>query len=426
MRAVSPAGLVAAALQEADDGALVLRDRAGTPVARHVGPVLLVGGGKAALAMARQAATTLGERLRGGVVVVPHGGTGEVAEGVLVRSGAHPLPDGAGVAATARVLSLVEGARPDVLVLCVLSGGASALLSAPAAGLLLADKQTLTERLLAAGADITSLNVVRKHCSRIKGGGLARAAASAAGLWTLALSDVVDEDLATIASGPTVPDPSTFADALAIVDHLLPGAQMPGAVRAHLDRGRTGLVPETLKPGHSAFVKACTVVVGGNRDAVAAAAREATARGYEVAVDAAPFTGDAASIGRRLASRLQQGPRDRPFAIVAGGETTVRVARGGRGGRSQHLALAAAIMLAGAPGVLLAAGTDGIDGPTDAAGACVDGGTVARAAARGFDAAWALACTDSNTVLAETGDLLPGGATGTNVADVVVALRNAC
>lgn len=425
VRAVAPAELVARALTRTDAG-LVLHDASGQTIATHDGPVVLVGGGKAALAMARQAASAIGSRLTGGVIVVPHGGSGEVAEGVLVRSGAHPLPDGAGVAATARLLSAVEGATHETLVLCVLSGGASALLSAPAAGLLLADKQTVTERLLAAGADITALNLIRKHCSRIKGGGLARAAASTAGVWTLVLSDVVGDDLATIASGPTVPDPSTFAEALAALNRWLPDAAAPAAIRTHLERGAGGRVPDTLKPGHSAFARTQTLVVGGNGAAVEAAAAAARARGYQTEVVAEPFVGDAATVGRRLANRLLRAAGDRPIALIAGGETTVRAVVGGRGGRNQHLALAASVMLRDQPAVLLAAGTDGIDGPTDAAGGCVDGYTVARAATHGFDAAWALAATDSHTVLRETGDLLPGGATGTNVADVVVALWTPC
>jgi len=265
---------------------------------------------------------------------------------------------------------------------------------------------------------------VRKHCSRVKGGGLARAAREAAGLWSLVLSDVNGDDPATIASGPTVADPTTFADAgRVLVEHLTP-AEVPLAVRDHIARGAAGDVPETAKPGDPVLARAVTVVVGGNGDAVAAAATAAAARGYAVDRVDAPLAGDAAEVGRQLAARLLAGPRDRPLALVAGGETTVRVRPGGHGGRSQQLALAAAVVLAGRAAVLLAAGTDGIDGPTDAAGACVDGETVARA--RGRDPARALADTDSHPFLSASGDLLRTGATGTNVADLVVALRAAC
>jgi glycerate-2-kinase len=361
-----------------------------------------------------------------GVVIVPHANATVAALGaVRVRGARHPVPDAAGEAATAELLAVADGAGTDDLVLVVLSGGASALLVAPAVGLTLAAKQQVTAALLAAGADIHALNCLRKHCSRVKGGGLARAAARAAAVWTLVLSDVVGDDLATVASGPTVADPTTWADAAAVLDrHLAP--EVASAVRAHVARGAAGEVEDTPKPGDPAFARAHAVLVGGNRDAVAAAARTAGARGYETIVIAEPIEGEAAVAGRALAARLQAAPRDRPVAVVAGGETTVRVVGGGRGGRSQHLALAAALALDGEAGVLLAAGTDGVDGPTDAAGACVDGRTVARARARGLDPAAALVATDSHALLDATGDLVRTGPTGTNVADVVVALRGAC
>jgi len=395
LAAVEPGGLVARRLERAAT-ALRLRGRSGELLAEHAGRVLVVGGGKAALAMARAAAEVVSDASAGGLVIVPHGGPG----GIEVATGAHPVPDGAGEAATARLLAAVGAADAATLVLVVLSGGASSLLVAPAAGLTLADKQALGARLLASGADIGALNVVRKHCSRVKGGGLARHAARAAGLWTLVLSDVVGDDPATIASGPTVADPSTFRDVAAVLARYLAAEDVPAAVRARIERGCTGALPETVKPGDPALARAATVVIGGNQDALAAAA--AAARAHLGAA------------------------RGGPFALVAGGETTVRVRPGGRGGRAQQLALAAAVALEGAPCVLLAAGTDGVDGPTDAAGACVDGGTVARAWARGLDPAAALAATDSHPLLAATGDLLRTGPTGTNVADLVVALRAAC
>jgi len=298
------------------------------------------------------------------------------------------------------------------------SGGASALLVAPAPGVTLEDKTEVTRQLLAAGADITALNAVRKHCSLVKSGGLARAAARAAGLWTLVLSDVVGDDPATIGSGPTVADPTTLRDAEAVLDRWL-GATAPYRVRQHLARA----VSETVKPGDPVLARARTVVIGGNRDATEAAAGAAIERGYATET-LAPLTGDAAAAGRAIAARLRAAPTDRAVAIVAGGETTVRVQPGGRGGRAQHLALAAAVALAGVPAVVLAAGTDGVDGPTDAAGACVDGDTIARGGTP--EAERALRETDSHRYLTATGDLLVTGPTGTNVADVVVALRAAC
>ncbi|HLY37819.1 MAG TPA: DUF4147 domain-containing protein [Candidatus Binatia bacterium] len=418
LAAVDAAGLVGRHLARRND-ALVLRTGAGTTVAEHRGPVVVVGGGKAAVAMARAAAGIVGDACTGGIVVAPHGAAGEGA--VEVATGRHPLPDAAGVAATARLLATAAGADERTLVLALVSGGASALLVAPS-GVTLDDKTEVTRRLLAVGADIAALNAVRKHCSLVKGGGLARAAARAAGLWTLVLSDVVGDDPATIGSGPTVADPTTFRDAESVVDRWL-GDAAPGQVRQHLARGAAGAVAETVKPGDPVLARARTVVIGGNRDATEAAAGAAVGRGYAVET-LAPLTGDAAAAGRAIAARLRAAPADRAVAIVAGGETTVRVEPGGRGGRAQHLALAAAVALAGVPAVVLAAGTDGVDGPTDAAGACVDGDTIARG--RALDAERALRETDSHRFLAATGDLLVTGPTGTNVADVVVALRAAC
>lgn len=405
-------------------GALVLLDRSGRPLAEHRGPVVVAGGGKAAATMAGAAADVAGESCAGGIVVVPHGGARAAPRRVEIVTGRHPVPDAAGEAATDRLLAQVKATGDRCLVLAVISGGASSLLVAPAPGLALEDKIEVTQALLASGADIGALNTVRKHCSRVKGGGLARAAAGAAGLWALVLSDVLGDDPATIGSGPTVADPTTFRDAETVLDRWLAARDVPTRVREHLARGSAGAVPETVKPGDPVLERAATVVVGGNRDAVEAAARAATARGYTTEILPHPLAGDAADAGRLVAARLRAAPPDGRLAIVAGGETTVRVQAGGIGGRSQHLALAAAREIAGLAAVVLAAGTDGVDGPTDAAGACVDGETIARAP--GLDPERALRDTDSHRFLAASGDLLVTGPTGTNVADVVVALRAAC
>jgi glycerate 2-kinase len=421
LAAVEPSRLVSRALRR--EGQL-LRLVLGDVTRAHPGPVLLVAAGKAALAMASAAAAEA--RPRRGVVVVPHALRAAGPPGVAVLGGAHPVPDAAGVAATRELIATVESAGREELVLTLLSGGASALLVAPAGRLTLADMQAVTGALLRSGADIAALNTVRKHCSRIAGGGLARSARHAAGVWTLVLSDVVDDDLATIASGPTVADPTTFADALQVLDSWLDPAAVPPAVREHLDAGRAGAYVETIKPGDALLDHAVTRVIAGNRTAVTAAAAAARDRGYELHVAPEPLHGDAADAGRRVAAALRALPRDRPVAYVAGGETTVRVVPGGCGGRSQHLALAAGVAMVGEAGIVLAAGTDGVDGPTDAAGACVDGSTVDRARRCGLDPDAALAATNSHPVLAATGDLVCTGPTGTNVADLVVALRPAC
>jgi len=422
LAAVDPERAVACALAR-DGDALVLRGADGEALARHAGPVLLVGAGKAVVSMASAARTVAGASLRDGVVIAPHGRVARDLAPIGIRRAAHPVPDAAGVAATDEIVRLVEGARDDTLVVVLLSGGASALLAAPAAGISLADVQVLTAALLAAGADIAALNAIRKHCSRVTGGGLARAAAGARGCWTLVLSDVVGDDLATIGSGPTVADPTTFADALAHLAAL--GVTPPPAVAAHLAAGAAGSVAETVKPGDPVVERVCVRLVAGNGDAVAGAADEARRRGYAVTRWREALRGDAAAAGRALGRALLASSEPGRHAVVAGGETTVRAVSGGLGGRAQHLALAAADALAGAPAVLLAGGTDGVDGPTTAAGGCVDGETATRLRTCGIDLARALAATDSHRALAAAGDLVVTGPTGTNVADVVVALREA-
>ncbi len=421
--AVAPERVLARRL--ARDGDRLRLMPAGGPPVEHAGPVVVVGAGKAGRGMARAAAALLGRQCRGGLVIVPHQDMASDEGGIEIVGASHPLPDAAGVVATERLLAFVRWAGAGTLVLVLLSGGGSALLVAPAGEVTLADKRALTHRLLAAGVDITAINTVRKHCSQVKGGGLARAAATAAGLWACVLSDVVDDEVSTIASGPTVGDPTTFADARAVLEaHLAPG-DVPPTVRRHIEHGCVGRVPETLKPNDPLLARMQTSIVGNNRDAVAAAVAAARARGYETTELPRPIVGAAAEAGRMLATRMLAAPRGRRRALIGGGETTVQVRPGGRGGRNQHLALAAAGVLAGHVAVLLAAGTDGIDGPTDAAGGCVDGETTARARVAGYELEEALAATDSYPVLRATDGLLRMGPTGSNVADIVVALRDA-
>jgi len=236
---------------------------------------------------------------------------------------------------------------------------------------------------------------------------------------------VLDDDLATIASGPTVADPTTFEDALAVLDRFALRARVPPAVVRHLEAGGRGEAPETVKPGDPLLSRSRTIVVGNNKTAVEAARRAAEALGYTAAV-LPPLTGDAAEAGRAIVARLRALPGGGAAAVVAGAEPTVRVMRGGRGGRAQHLALAAALALGDLRAVVLAAGTDGVDGPTDAAGALVDAGLVARATAAGVDLRAALDRTDSHPALDALGALVRTGPTGTNVSDLVVALRVAC
>lgn len=421
LAAVEPAAAVARHLRR--DGDLLLAGDRAIDL-RAVGRVIVVGAGKAGEPMARAAAAILGDRLSAGLVVVKDGhlGEGPVERVRLVEAG-HPVPDERGVAAARELAALLGGLGPDDLVLALISGGGSALLTLPAEGVALGDLQALTEALLASGASIGEINTLRKHLDRVKGGGLARLAHPAS-LVTLILSDVVGSPLDTIASGPTVGDPSTFADALEVLERrgLLEAA--PPAIVAHLRRGRAGELPETPKPGDALFDRVHNLLVGDNRQAAAAALAAAEAAGLTPVLLTTALEGEAREAGRFLAAILREaaggeGTLRRPICLVAGGETTVTLRGKGRGGRNQELALAAAPALAGLRDVaLVALATDGGDGPTDAAGAVVTGETMARARALGLDHAGHLAHNDAYPFFAALDDLLRPGPTGTNVNDL--------
>lgn len=334
----------------------------------------------------------------------------------------HPVPDGRSVEAAVRALEIAcTGGERDAL-LVLLSGGGSALMALPAPGLALADKQQTVQTLLLRGADIHELNAVRKHISAIKGGRLA--AATRARTITLAISDVTGDDLSVIASGPTVPDASTFATALEVLDRRGGRAGHPEPVVRHLLRGAAGLVPETPK----AWVgcpEAVARVIGNLTTAIDGAAARAAALGYEVHVIHRPLTGQARVAAGVLADALARAPRTgRRLCVIGGGETTVDVRGTGKGGRNQEFALALALRLeaVGADVAALSAGTDGVDGPTDAAGAIVDASTVARARATGMDPLGYLDKNDSYSFFARLGDLVQTGPTGTNVGDIQIVL----
>jgi hydroxypyruvate reductase len=309
------------------------------------------------------------------------------------------------------------------LVICVISGGGSALLTLPVDGISLDDLQRTTDALLRSGATINQINVVRKHLDVVKGGGLARLAAPAQ-LLTLVLSDVVGNPLDAIASGPTVGDTSTFADAVRVFDQYGLWSDLPEAVVARIRRGAAGELADTPKPGDPLFANSQTVVVGSNLLACEAAARAASEAGCHTLVLTTFVEGEAREAGRVLAGVLREvdasgHPLSRPACIVAGGETTVTIRGAGKGGRNQELALSAAFGLRGLERVLLASiGTDGSDGPTDAAGAWVDGSTLARAAAAGLDPSASLAANDSYTFFDTLGGLIRTGPTQTNVNDL--------
>jgi glycerate 2-kinase len=384
--------------------------------------VLVIGAGKAAIAMARGALEVLGERIAQGTITTKDGHGADLPR-MDVWEAAHPVPDTRGMAGAAEALRLARAAGPRDLVLCLLSGGASALWPAPVPGVSLTELKSVTDGLLRSGATIHEINTVRKHLSRIGGGWLAVAAAPAR-VVTLAVSDVVGGALEVIASGPTVADSTTYEDALEVLQAR--GVSAPSAVRAHLQAGDAGERAETPKPGDAAFERASAHVVAGNRDALQGAARQAERLGYRARIVADDVEGEARSVGEQIALLAMNARAERPdapLALLLGGETTVTVQGSGRGGRNQELALALAVELEGVAGVLAASiGTDGTDGPTDAAGAFADGGTTARGHAAGLDARDALRRNDAYPFLHAAGDLIVTGPTGTNVNDVILVL----
>jgi len=430
------AQLLAAALRAAEPAHLVrkhlkLRGReleaGGLRHALGRGRIVVVAVGKAAVAMARAAEERLGERIAGGLAVTT--APSESLERVIVRAAGHPVPDVRGIAAAAEVEELASGLGRDDLLLVLLSGGASALLPAPAHGVSLDDKARTTSLLLRSGASIQELNAVRKHLSRLKGGGLARAAAPAR-VVALVLSDVVGDDLSTIGSGPTVPDPTTFAEALAVLERRGVLGEVPASVKERLTSGAGGGIAETAKPGLPLFRRVSTRIVGSGRVSVAAAAREARGRGLRPFVLTTRLEGEAREAARVLVAILRErveaaAPGSAPVCLLAGGETTVTVRGTGRGGRNQELVVAAALALDGfpAPAVVASLATDGVDGASDGAGGIVDDTTVARGDRLGLAPPAAfLAANDTRNYLGPLGELILTGATGTNVADIVTLL----
>jgi len=428
--------VLAAALDAVDPQPAVLRalhaDERIAAAVKASRRVLAVGAGKAAYPMALALEQFLGDQLEGGLVVAKDGHVPAENELRRVRAveAGHPLPDERGQAAARRIAGLLHTAGPEDLVFCLISGGGSALLTAPVEGIALADLQQLTGLLLRSGAPIQRINGLRKHLELLKGGGLARLA-SPARVVTLILSDVAGDPLDAIASGPTVPDPTTYADAWQTLEYygLLAGA--PPAILAHLQRGLRGELPETLKPGDPIFAHVSNQLVGSNALAAEAAAAKARELGWNAAVLTTRKEGEAREVGAALAQlarqvRLEGIPLLPPACLILGGETTVTVRGQGLGGRNQEVALGAASGLAGLPGTLVVSlATDGGDGPTDAAGAVADGETLGRAAALGLDPAAALQNNDAYPFFGALGDLLRPGATRTNVNDLMVVFVRA-
>lgn len=388
------------------------------PIELPAGRIVVAGAGKASAAMARAVERAAGERgwrdrLEG--LVITRYGHGAPCERIDIVEAGHPVPDAAGADAARRILQTVYGLGPDDLLLCLMSGGGSALLTMPAGDIAAADKAAVTRALLRSGAPISAMNCVRKHISAIKGGRLAGAAAPAR-VVSLMISDVPGDDPSVVASGPTVPDPTTRRDALDILAHF--SIETPASVRAFLDSD----AGETPKPGDPVFDLVENVIVARPADALAAAETAARDAGCSVVSLGADLEGEARELGAEhaaLARRLQsERSSELPLVILSGGETTVTVTGDGRGGRNAEYALGLARALDGAAGIFaIACDTDGIDGVEDNAGVIVTPDTLARSRAAGFDAADILARNDAYSLFAEIGDLVVTGPTRTNVND---------
>lgn len=393
------------------------------------GRIILVGAGKASARMAQAAEDLLGGRVTGGVISVKDGHAVPARRVKVVEAG-HPLPDERSLAAGRAILEQVSGLGHDDIVLCLISGGGSALMESLGKGLTLDDLRTVTRALMHGGANIVELNTVRKHLSLIKGGQLARRAHPARVI-AFILSDVVGDDLSSIASGPTTADPTTFADALDVLRRYgASDAAETQAVRAYVERGARGELLDTPKADDPLFDRVCNVIVGSNRIAIDAAVARAEALGYRTEVLTTCLQGEARDAGQMLAAIARercerQAPGER-WCLMAGGETTVTVHGHGRGGRNHELALAAALALDGQHGAtLLSAATDGGDGSSDAAGAVCDGRTLARARTLGLNARALLDDNDSDRFFAALNDQVKPGPTLTNVNDVVIMLTDA-
>jgi hydroxypyruvate reductase len=388
--------------------------------------IFIVGAGKAVAPMAKALEDLLEDHIHDGVIVVK-AGHGLPLKHVKICEGGHPVPDAGGVRGTEEILSLVKGAGERDLVICLISGGGSALLIAPAENISLADKQAATKLLLACGATIHELNTIRKHLSRSKGGRLAQAAYPATVI-SLILSDVVGDDLDVIGSGPTVPDSSTFQQSGKILQRYGVWQDLAPSIREHIEKGLNGKVAETPKSGDPIFERCSHMLVGTNLQAMLAAAKQAKRLGYHSLILSTKVEGEAREVAKVHAAIAKEvvgsaNPVSPPACILFGGETTVTLQGNGKGGRNQEYALAAAQALDGLNHiVMLSGGTDGTDGPTDAAGAVADGDTISRAHAKGLAATDYLKRNDSYHFFRKLDDLIITGPTRTNVMDMYIFL----
>jgi glycerate-2-kinase len=388
--------------------------------------IYVIGGGKASGSMAEAIEQILGKYITNGIVNVPQGSK-QNTKIIEPHEASHPIPDEAGVEGTRSMLKMLEQAKEDDLIICLISGGGSSLMPLPRGEISISDKREITNALLKCGATINEINTVRKHISDFKGGWLAKKAYPAT-ILNLILSDVVGDPLDFIASGPTVPDSTTFNDAVKILEKYRLWSKAPASIRKVLSDGEKGIIPETPKADDDAFKKVFNVVVGNNRLASLTAREYLKSEGLNTLLLTATLEGEARHVGVMLASIAREvsasgNPVPKPVGIIAGGETTVTVTGKGLGGRNQEIALATVRNLKGMNGVVVASlSTDGVDGPTDSAGAIVDGKTLDRAAKMGLTPEEYLAENDSYHFFSKLGDLIFTGPTGTNVNDVSVII----
>lgn len=389
---------------------------------KHFSRVIVVGAGKASAAMAQPLEELLGDRLKEGLVQVKYGHSLPLRKIRIVEAG-HPVPDKSGIEGAHQIVQLVKSATKKDLLIFLISGGGSALLPSPVEGLTMEDEQRTTQILLESGANIHEINAIRKHISQVKGGRLARLAYPAT-LVSLVLSDVIGDSLDSIASGPTVPDSSTFGDCVHILEKYRIESQLPSAVREHLEKGIRGEVEETPKTDDPAFMRTQNMIIGSNILALKAAKSKADELGYNSLILSTFIEGETREVARVHAAIAKEIlkrdlPIRRPACIISGGETTVTIWGKGLGGRNQEFVLAVAIEVDGLEDVvILSGGTDGTDGPTDAAGAVADGLTVKRAKSMGLDPKRYLRENDSYHFFQTLGDLLITGPTFTNVMDL--------
>lgn len=383
----------------------------------------VIGAGKAGAFMARAIESILSDRIRYGFLVVKYGHTASLNQIKLHEAG-HPVPDEAGVQGTQEILHILNQSGEEDLIFCLISGGGSALLPAPVDGISLEEKQKMTQILLSCGATIHEINVLRKHISILKGGQLARLAYPST-LVSLILSDVIGDNLDVIASGLTAPDASTFQDCLSILKKYQLQDKMPANIVNHLKKGQAGIIPETPKTGDICFQNIQNQIIGNNEMAARAAAEKAEALGYSTKILSTILQGEAREAAKYLVNQLkfEMQKSQKPVCLIAGGETTVTLRGNGKGGRNQELALDAAIHLQNMKNVcLLSAGTDGTDGPTDAAGAIVDGETVNNAHNLKMDPVRFLENNNAYHFFEKTGGLVKTGPTNTNVMDLQILL----